>query len=258
MAVLCVFVFQERKEVSAMKKFLALFLAIVIAITLVSCLDQKDTPTPAPDASPDGGDTSTTTTAVTTTVPKDYTPKKIGGGSYSGGEFGAPLTASFYSIQEVQEFIKMANGTKEEFEQYRDSNKLLFMVGKHEDAKAMAHNMDIINFPLMSSSLPNESLVITYYLSYNYLDVIYGDGEYFAYRFTYFYDTNTIPEKEGVPVKENVALGPYSLDLYEGEFGRLIGGYLDNSVYVSVWINAQRFGDLPLDVFEMLPIDSIK
>ncbi|MBO5683081.1 MAG: hypothetical protein J6S10_03790, partial [Clostridia bacterium] len=61
-----------------------------------------------------------------------------------------------------------------------------------------------------------------------------------------------------VPVKENVALGPYSLDLYEGEFGRLIGGYLDNSVYVSVWINAQRFGELPLDVVEMLPIDSIK
>ena len=217
----------------------ACFAVIIGAIALFPNF-RKDTPDVI---SPDGEGGATTTTTTTTTA-KDYTPKKIPGFS-SGSSVGSgepPITVDFNSVEEIQAFIKAANGTEEEFEKYRDSKEqLYYYVRTQEVAQAMAHNMSIINLPIKSLNTPNESFHITYYLSYNYFDVVYGDGVYFKYRFTYFYNTNTLPKREDTPIKENVALGPYSLDLYEGEFGRLIGGYLDNSVYVSIWINAQRF-----------------
>ncbi len=234
-----------------MKKFLALFLAIIIAITLVSCLDQKDTPTPAP-----GGENGSTTT----TTQKDYTPKKLEGFS-SGGSGEPPITISFDSIQEVQDFIKAANGTEEEFEKYRDSKEdLYYYVRSQKVAQAMAHNMDIIDLPLMPSKTPDETFRMEYCLSYNTFEVIYGDGVYFKYRFIYFYNKNTLPLIEDQPIKENVTIGPYSLDLYEetGTNGRLVGCYLDKSVCVSVRINTVQFGDLPLDIFNMAPIESVK
>ena len=229
-----------------MKKFLALFLAIIIAITLVSCLDQKDTPTPAPD----GGDISTTTTTTT----KDYTPKKLAGYA-SSGEFGSPpITVKFYSVEEIQAFMKAANGTEEEFEKYHEEKNISHIISQ-KVAQILAHNMDIIMFPL---TLTEESFNVCYDLSQNVLDICYGDGVYLTYRFMYFFNENTLPSRDAIPVKENVALGDYSIDFYEREYGGLTGAFLDKSVFVGVNIITDDFESASLEAFEMIPLADIK
>ena len=238
-----------------MKKFLALFLAIVIAITLVSCLDQKDTPTPAPDASPDGGDASTTTT--TTTTKKDNTPKIPLGYTSSGGDGSPQIMISFSSIEDIQDFIAAANGTEEEFDKYHKEEIAPLLGITYKVSQAAAHNLGLIELPSVDSTKGLEDFGATYYLSSNILDILYRVNGV-RYRFKYYYNESTLPISENIPIKENISLGSYSLDLYKREDGGFVGLFLDNSIRVSVIIYIEDFESVSLDMFEMLPIDSIK
>ena len=207
-----------------MKKFLALFLAIIIAITLVSCLDQKDTPTPAPEASPDGGDASTTTT----TTAKDNTPKRISG-FYSGGEGAPPVVIVFNSTKEIQEFITAANSTEEEFEKYAEKSKLYYAINQ-KVAMAVAHNLELIKLPTMPFKITEDNFGATYYLDRNELDVICL-GDNLKYSFVYKYNERSIPTTKQPLFKENTHIGDHATNLYEGT-GCLVGYFMDDMVLV--------------------------
>lgn len=236
-----------------MKKFLALFLAIIIAITLVSCLDQKDTPTPAPD----GGDASTTTTTTaTTTTAKDNTPKlPLGYPSGGGGE--PPTSLPFESVKEIQSFITAATGTEEEFNKYHAEEIAPLLGITYKASQAVYHNLGLVQLPMISSETTLEGFGASYNLSDNIFNITYRING-IRYRFIYRYNETGIPEITTAKVyNENARLGDTSLVLYEGQ-GCLFGYFNDNSIRVELIIYTEDFESVSLDVFEMAPIESIK
>ncbi len=250
-----------------MKKFLIFFLSIVIAISLLSCVNQSaDEPLPSSttEASTTTAESTTTekstTTAATTTAAvtkKEGTPQNPLGDSFSGDNGEPPITVTFDSVQDIKPFIEVANGTSAKFEEYAAQKDLYYVIDQ-KVAQAMAHNMEIIDFPLISSKLTSENSGATYYVDRNELDVTYEiDG--IRYRFIYSYNQKSIPDLSKLypVIKQNVSLGNYSLDLYEAN-DRLGGYYLDNSILVHVIINTTDTSKASLDAFSMLPVASIK
>ena len=122
----------------------------------------------------------------------------------------------------------------------------------------MANNMEIIDFPLISSKLTDENFGAIYYVDSNLLDVIYEISD-ISYRFIYSYNEKSIPDvSELYPiVKQNASVGNYSLNLYEAN-ERLGGYYLDNSIAVHVIINTTDTSKISLDAFDMVPVASVK
>ena len=238
-----------------MKKFLVLFLTIIIVISLASCANQSaDEPLPSGNATADS--TTTATTSVIATK-KEGTPQKPLGDSYLNSDNTPPITVVFESVQDIKPFIDAANGTAAEFETYAEETDLYYAIDQ-KVAQAMAHNMEIIDFPLTSSKLTEENSGAMYNVSSNKFDITYKIDD-IRYRFIYSYNEKTIPDVSTLypVVKQNVSLGNYSLDLYEAN-ERLGGYYLDNSIPVHVIINTTDTSKASLDVFSMVPVASVK
>ena len=240
-----------------MKKFLVLFLSMVIVISLIACAKQ-----PAEEPLQTGDDTtSATTTATTTTAAvtkKDGIPQKPLGDSFSGDNGEPPITVIFDSVQDIKPFIEAANGTEAKFEEYAEKADLYYIINQ-KVAQAMAHNMEIMSFPVISSELTDENSYAIYYLERNELNIIYTVGEA-RYCFVYRYSQNSIPiiDSASQPlVKQNVQLGDYMLDLYEGS-ECLVGHFLDGQIAVQVVINAPEYSSVSLDAFSMVPVASVK
>ena len=122
----------------------------------------------------------------------------------------------------------------------------------------MAHNMEIVDFPLISSRLTDENSGAIYYLDRNELNVTYEIGNV-IYRFIYSYNETSIPDVSDLypVVKSDVSVGNYSLNLYEAN-ERLGGYYLDNSISVHLIIHTTDTSKLSLDAFSMVPVASVK
>ena len=235
-----------------MKKFLVLFLSIVIVISLVACAKQ-----PADEPMPTGDDTTVaaTTIAVAATK-KEGTPQKPLGEFYSDGNDSPPIVVVFDSVQDIPRFIDAANGTEAEFEQYAEQEDLYYAINQ-KVAQAMANNMEIIDFPLISSKLTDENSGATYYVDRNELSVTYM-VEDIRYRFSYLYNESSIPNmEERTLIKEKACLSNTSVDIYMGN-EHLFGYFLDDSILVQVIIYTDNFEKVSLDAFDMVPVASVK
>ena len=232
----------------------ACFAVIVGVVALFPTL-RRDDGGALPDASPDGGEASTTTT--TTTTAKDYTPKKLNGFS-SGGSGVPPITVKFESIQEFQDFIKAANGTEEEFEKYAEQAKLYYAINQ-KVAIDVAHNLDIINFPLAPFEVTEDNFTAIYYLDRNELVVFYLVDGFIKYSFTYYYDYVELPKTEKPLFKEDVPLEKHSLDLYDAvDHSRLFGFYMDNRIVVQAIINTEDYQSASFEGITFKPLADIK
>ena len=156
------------------------------------------------------------------TEPSTDVPEAPINGSDDNQESGdVPVYLTFASLEEIDEFIAAANGTKDEYDSYY--RKLEFGERINQStAKTLAKNITDNLFPVTSDKLIIEEFGATYYVEYQELNLYYQiDG--LRYRFTYKFNYTKDLTHRTEPIVLTAKLGPYTFDMYQS--GNWVGGF---------------------------------
>ena len=156
------------------------------------------------------------------TEPSTDLPETPTNGSDDNQESGdVPVYLTFASLEEIDEFIAAANGTKDEYDSYY--RKLEFGERINQStAKTLAKNITDNLFPVTSDKLIIEEFGATYYVEYQELNLYYQiDG--LRYRFTYKFNYTKDLTHRTEPIVLTAKLGPYTFDMYQS--GNWVGGF---------------------------------
>lgn len=92
-----------------------------------------------------------------------------------------------------------------------------------------------------------ESFSGTYYSERDELSLIYKVDD-ITYRFIYTVGANTLYEYDSAPVLQGVKVGPFELDLYQGD-GRLVGFVIDGDTTIRIIVKAEQISDINFGAF---------
>ena len=164
-----------------------------------------------------------------------------------------PYSVSFSSITEMKDFFNSAKGSAAQYEEFIQQNNINASITQSH-AQHMATNVEQNDIPLVTSNSVADDFGATYYLDRNELDIIYKING-IRYRFVYRYNKTSSSVRTTSPVLENVNLGTYVFDLYQGD-GCFVGELVTDSAVVQVVVYAEQISDVALQVFNMGALQS--
>ena len=159
-----------------------------------------------------------------------------------------PYSVSFSSIAEMKDFLNSAKGSAAQYEEFIQQNNINASITQSH-AQHMATNVEQNDIPLVTSNSVADDFGATYYLDRNELDIIYKING-IRYRFVYKYNKTSSFAPTTPPVLENVNLGTYVFDLYQGD-GCFVGELVTDFAVVQVVVYAEQTNDVALNVFNM-------
>lgn len=162
--------------------------------------------------------------------------------------YDVPYSVSFSSIAEMKDFLNSAKGSAAQYEEFIQQNNINASITQSH-AQHMATNVEQNDIPLVTSNSVADDFGATYYLDRNELDIIYKING-IRYRFVYKYNKTSNFAPTTPPVLENVNLGTYVFDLYQGD-GCFVGELVTDSAVVQVVVYAEQTNDVALNVFNM-------
>ena len=165
-----------------------------------------------------------------------------------------PYSVSFSSIAEMKDFLNSAKGSAAQYEEFIQQNNINAASITQSHAQHMATNVEQNDIPLVTSNSVADDFGATYYLDRNELDIIYKING-IRYRFVYRYNKTSTFAPTTPPVLENVNLGTYVFDLYQGD-GCFVGELVTDSAVVQVVVYAEQTSDIALQVFNMEALQS--
>ena len=217
-----------------MKK-LILFVIVFLCLSMVSC-----------NKEPVGNSEPFNTSSIDDPVNEnDSEPNE---NTNQGGNHTVPYSVSFSSITEMKDFLNSAKGNTTQYEEFVQKNNINASITQNY-AQHIAKNVEQNDIPFVKSNLVADEFAATYYLERNELDMIYQINR-IRYRFVYKYNKTSITVRTTSPVLENVNLGTYVFDLYQGD-GCFVGELVTDSAVIQVVVYAEQTSDVALDVFNM-------
>lgn len=168
-----------------MKKLILIFITIIIFLSMTSCMEEA--------------------------INNTETNESIN----ENENHSVPYSVSFSSIAEIKDFLSSAKGSSAQYEEFAQKNNINISITQ-SFAKSVATNIERNDIPLPKSDLVADEFAATYYLNRNELDIIYRING-IRYRFIYKYDETSSLERTVSPVLEDLNLGSYFFDLYQGD-----------------------------------------
>ncbi len=169
----------------------------------------------------------------------------------NGGD--PPVTISFDSVNDINEYVIAAKGTADEYEKFikefvkKDSVNYFASTLTQENAQKIASNIESIVFPIANENDYNGFLA-DYVIFRDELDVIYKING-ILYRFTYYYGEE-LPEYAKfrfTALKKN--LNGQEVKLYKGD--ECFFGFIEyDSAYVHVMVNTSNADEVSFDIFK--------
>ena len=159
-----------------------------------------------------------------------------------------PYIVSFSSISEMKNFLNSTKENTEQYEKFIQENKINTSITQNY-AQYIATNIEQNDIPLVKSDLVADEFAATYYLDRNELDIIYKING-IRYRFVYKYNKNSILVRTTSPVLEDLNLGTYVVDLYQGD-ECFVGELITDSAVIQIVVYAELTSDVTLNVFNM-------
>lgn len=156
---------------------------------------------------------------------------------------------TFDSATDIVEFISAANSQEAQYSEYAEKHSINKNVS-YDVAKIFADNCSKTKVLCNKNKVVCDSFSGTYYAERNELSLIYKISGV-SYRFIYTFGVNTPHHYEGEPVLQNVKVGSYNLDLYQGE-GRLVGSVIDGETAIRIIVKAEQISDIDFELFTII------
>lgn len=92
-----------------------------------------------------------------------------------------------------------------------------------------------------------------YYADRNELDLMYTIKG-INYRFIYRFGADVLPQFEGEPVLQDVRLGQFVFDLYQGTGDRLVGSIMDGETEIRIIVRTEQVSDIDFSAFTLFTL----
>ena len=159
-----------------------------------------------------------------------------------------PYLISFSSITEMKDFLNSAKGNATQYGKFVQAHNINTSITQ-KDAQSIVTNVERNDIPLAKSDSVIDDFGATYYLDRNELDIIYKING-IRYRFVYKYNKTSSIDRTTAATLENLNLGAYVVDLYQGD-GCFVGELVTDSVVIQIVVYAKQANDIALNVFNM-------
>ena len=213
-----------------MKKVLLLYLCIMISFCCWSCESSKMET-----------DNTSQDTVLESTGDNEYPP-------------WATIHIPFDDLDQVRRFIKSANGSVSEFNDYVElTDPTLSSIISHEDAKWIADRIGKHAIIVPSFEIEKENIKsIVYDIQNDYFTISFQKGNA-LYRFWYDYSTNYVissPEQDDHSVKI-ITIGSYNVQLYPSKYNEdnYICSFIHENIAVSIRVISSNFNEISFENF---------
>ena len=156
------------------------------------------------------------------------------------------IIVTFDSVTDIIEFVSAANSQETQFSEYAEKHDISKNV-TYNAAKNFATDCGSTKILCNKSDVVCDSFSGTYYSERDELSLIYKVDD-ITYRFIYTFGSNTPYEYDGSPVLQGVKVGPFELDLYQGD-GRLVGFVIDGDTTIRIIVKAEQISDINFEAF---------
>lgn len=166
-----------------------------------------------------------------------------------------PHTISFYSLDEIYEFVEAMKGTKDNYDQYmRESPNKNRMI-TYEMAMACYKSLLTCELPIINDDSKMYSVVMEYIVEQNILSIACADNGVVKYRFAYHFKYMGAHTNDSFPVIEGMKMGDREVDIYQNDFS-FYTTYLQGTTMVFVNIFVDNVSDVSFDCFDIEPLVS--
>jgi len=159
-----------------------------------------------------------------------------------------PYSISFSSIAEMKDFLNSTKGNIAQYEEFIQDHNINTSITQSY-AQKIATNVELNDVPLVKSNWVVDEFAATYYLDRNELDIIYKVNG-IRYRFVYKYNGTSSVDRTTAPIFEDLKLGTYVVDLYQGD-ECFVGEVVTDFVVIQIVIYTERSNDVALNIFNM-------
>ncbi|MBP5209332.1 MAG: hypothetical protein J6125_00570 [Clostridia bacterium] len=167
-----------------------------------------------------------------------------------------PRIIPFHSLEEIRTFLTCAKGDPTQYENFVTESDIsaIYAMIDQTTAREAAEKMETCEIPVITGSTEYQ-MSASFYVEYPMFDFTYRVAG-IRYRFVIRYGETSGFERTDAPVSEGLELGPYAVDLYQGD-ECFIGRIYARETPVSIIVYTDRIVEVSFDCFDMALLSEI-